>query len=428
MMPDRDATHAAAAVDNDTPAGPRPLWRNRAYMLLWGGQLVSDLGSGISGLAAPLLILALTNSPALAGVAGTVGAIAYLVFALPAGALIDRWDRKRVMMLCDAGRALSLVTIPIAAAIGRLTVWQLYATTAIESSLYVFFSIAQVAALPRVVPREQLADASAQNTGGSIAATILAPSVGGFLYQAAGRTVPFLADAVSYAASVLSLALIRVPFQEQRVARPRHLRAEIAEGVIWLWRQPLIRYMAFVISGLRGVGVGQALIIIVLARQQHASPAVIGLIFSIGSVGGVIGSLIAPYIQRRFSFGQVTITALWVEAALWPCLAFAPNPLLLGLVVAALSIMGPSANAVQLGYRLSLIPDHLQGRVNSAFRLLAHACEPIGAAGAGILLEKVGGTATALIFSAAVAGLAIVTTLNRQVRTANVSAQIEAAP
>ena len=236
MMPDRDATHAAAAVDNDTPAGPRPLWRNHAYMLLWGGQLVSDLGSGISGLAAPLLILALTNSPALAGVAGTVGAIAYLVFALPAGALIDRWDRKRVMMLCDAGRALSLVTIPIAAAIGRLTVWQLYATTAIESSLYVFFSIAQVAALPRVVPREQLADASAQNTGGSIAATILAPSVGGFLYQAAGRTVPFLADAVSYAASVLSLALIRVPFQEQRVARPRHLRAEIAEGVIWLWR------------------------------------------------------------------------------------------------------------------------------------------------------------------------------------------------
>jgi len=163
MMPDRDATHAAAAVDNDTPAGPRPLWRNRAYMLLWGGQLVSDLGSGISGLAAPLLILALTNSPALAGVAGTVGAIAYLVFALPAGALIDRWDRKRVMMLCDAGRALSLVTIPIAAAIGRLTVWQLYATTAIESSLYVFFSIAQVAALPRVVGRRQRAEHGGQH-------------------------------------------------------------------------------------------------------------------------------------------------------------------------------------------------------------------------------------------------------------------------
>lgn len=425
MRPEHDATQAAA-LDNATPA--RSLWRNRAYMLLWGGQLVSDLGSGISGLAAPLLILALTNSPVLAGVAGSVGAVAYLIVALPAGALIDRWDRKRVMMLCDAGRALSLVTIPIAAAVGRLTVWQLYATTAVESSLYVFFSIAQVAALPRVVPREQLADASAQNTGGNIAAAILAPSVGGFLYQAAGRTVPFLADALSYAASVLSLTLIRVPFQEQRTARPRHLRAEIAEGVAWLWRQPLIRYMAFLISGLRGVGVGQALVIIVLARHQHASPALIGLIFSIGSVGGVAGAFLAPFIQRRFSFGQVTITSLWVEALLWPCLALAPNPLLLGLVVAGMSVIGPSANAVQLGYRLSLIPDHLQGRVNSAFRLLAHACEPIGAAGTGVLLEKAGGAATALIFSAVVLGLAVVTTLNRQVRTADVSAHGAAAP
>jgi len=427
VIPDRDAAPATAAVDDDTPAGSRPLWRNRAYMLLWGGQLVSDLGGGVSGLAAPLLILALTNSPALAGVAGTVGALAYLIFALPAGALIDRWDRKRVMMLCDAGRALSLVTVPIAAALGRLTVWQLYATTAVESSLYVFFSIAQVAALPRVVPREQLAAASAQNTGGSVAATILAPSVGGFLYQAAGRTVPFLADAVSYAASVLSLALIRVPFQEQRTARPRRLRAEIAEGVAWLWRQPLIRYMAVLISGLRGVGAGQALVIIMLARHQHASPAVIGLIFSIGGVGGVAGAFLAPSIQRRFSFGQVTITALWVEALLWPCLALAPNPLLLGLVVAGLSVMGPAANAVQLGYRLSLIPDHLQGRVNSAFRLLAHACEPVGAAGTGILLEKAGGVATALIFSAVIVGLAVVTTLNGQVRTADVSAHGTAA-
>jgi len=427
MRPEHDAAQAAA-LDNATPARSRSLWRNRAYMLLWGGQLVSDLGSGISGLAAPLLILALTNSPALAGVAGSVGAVAYLIVALPAGALIDRWDRKRVMMLCDAGRALSLVTIPIAAALGRLTVWQLYATTAVESSLYVFFSIAQVAALPRVVPREQLADASAQNTGGTIAAAILAPSVGGFLYQAAGRTVPFLADALSYAASVLSLTLIRVPFQEQRTARPRHLRAEIAEGVAWLWRQPLIRYMAFLISGLRGVGVGQALVIIVLARHQHASPALIGLIFSIGSVGGVAGAFLAPFIQRRFSFGQVTITSLWVEALLWPCLALAPNPLLLGLVVAGMSVIGPSANAVQLGYRLSLIPDHLQGRVNSAFRLLAHACEPIGAAGTGVLLEKAGGVATALIFSAVVLGLAVVTTLNRQVRTADVSAHGAVAP
>jgi len=198
--------------------------------------------------------------------------------------------------------------------------------------------------------------------------------------------------------------------------------AEVAEGVAWLWRQPLIRYMAFLTSGVRGVAVGQTLIIIVLARHQHATPAVIGLIFSIGSIGGVAGALLAPSIHRRFTFGQVTIASLWAEALLWPCLALAPNPVTLGLVVAGMDIMGPSANAVQLGYRLSLIPDHLQGRVNSAFRLLAHACEPISAAGAGFLLETVGALPTVLTFSAVVVALALVTTLHAGVRTANMSA------
>jgi len=113
--------------DEATTTAKRPpsLWRNRDYMLLWSGQMVSSIGTEVSTLAFPLLILALTGSPATAGFAGALRALPYLVFSLPAGALIDRWDRKRVMILCDSGRALSMISIPIALAFGHLSILQI---------------------------------------------------------------------------------------------------------------------------------------------------------------------------------------------------------------------------------------------------------------------------------------------------------------
>ena len=121
-------------------------------MLLWGGQVVSTLGSAASSIIYPLLILELTNSPSAAGVATAMYSIPYLIFCLPVGALIDRWDRKRVMILCDIGRALTVFTVPIALWLDVLTVWQLYAAAFVEGSLFVFFNLAEVAALPRLVP------------------------------------------------------------------------------------------------------------------------------------------------------------------------------------------------------------------------------------------------------------------------------------
>jgi len=115
-----------ASGEEMTPKRPGPLWRNLDYMLLWGGQVVSNVGTQVSTLAFPLLILALTRSPAQAGLAGALRALPYLIFSLPAGALIDRWDRKRVMILCDIGRAISMASIPFALAIGRLTVLHLF--------------------------------------------------------------------------------------------------------------------------------------------------------------------------------------------------------------------------------------------------------------------------------------------------------------
>lgn len=393
------------------------LWHNRDYMLLWSGQLVSQLGSGVSQIAYPLLILALTHSPARAGVVGALYSVPYLLFSLPAGALVDRWNRKRVMIVCDAGRALALGSIPVAYAFGHLTLIQLYITALTEGTLFVFFNIAEAACLPRIVPGPQIPAASAQNEGGGIATQLIAPPLGGILYAVA-RSTPFAIDAVSYVASVISLSLIKTTFQgEQRVER-RSLRTEIMEGLFWLWRQKLIRFMAFLTGGLNLLGSGSFLPVIVLAQHQHASAPTIGLMFSIGSIGGLLGAWVAPRIQRKFGFGQVIVAAVWIMVLTYVLLAFAPNPILLGMVLGSSFIVVPIYNAVQFGYRLQIIPDSLQGRVNSAFRLFAFGFQPLGAALSGFSISAIGAQQTVLVFSAVGFGLAIITTANSRIRNA----------
>jgi predicted MFS family arabinose efflux permease len=397
---------------------PRSLWRNRDYMLLWGGQLVSSLGSGVSAIAFPLLVLALTHSPMQAGISGALAMVPYLLVSLPAGVLVDRWDRKRVMILCDSGRALALASIPVAALIGHVLIVQIYLVSLIEGTFFVFFSLAQTACLPRVVPREQLPTAGAQNEGGAVATGLVAPPLGGVLFQGISQTAPFLLDGISYVASVITLLFVKTQFQESRTATTRNLRAEMAEGVTWLWRNPLLRYMAFLTGGMNAAVAALSLTLIVLAKNQHADSGSIGLMFAVVSAGGVLGSLLAPRVQRRFRFGQVIITLFWAEALLWPLFAVAPNLLLLGMIAAGVYALGPVYNAVQFSYRLALIPDVLQGRVNSAFRLVAYGCHPLGIALSGVLIQGIGPVSTVLVFAAWVAVLAALTTLNPHVRHA----------
>jgi len=160
------------------------------------------------------------------------------------------------------------------------------------------------------------------------------------------------------------------------------------------------------------------LIVIVMAKQMGASDVQIGLIFSIGGIGGVVGSLVGGRIQRRFSFGQVIIAVIWVEALLFSLYPVAPSWFLLGLIAALSAMLGPIYNVVQFSYRLALIPGSLQGRVNSTFRLLAFGLNPVGAVLSGFLLERFGTLPTVVLFAACYFSLAALTSLNAHVRSA----------
>lgn len=402
-------------LDNDAPVVKSALGRD--YLLLWSGQIVSLLGTGVSQVVMPLLVYALTHSPVLTGLAGVCFGLPYLLFSLPVGALLDQWDRKRVLVMCGSGCALSMASIPLAAALGRLGVAQLFIVSAVEGTLFVFFNLAETACLPRVVAAGQLPGASARREGAFITADLVAPAVGAAL-QSIGRAVPFVAVAASYAAAAVAFRSIKTDLSPRRSAVPLRLRAEIAEGLRWLGARPLIRVMAGLDAGRYFVDFGSTPILIFLAKRLHAPDGTILLLFSCGGVGGILGSLLAPAIQRRFRFGSVLITLSWISALLWPLYAMAPSIAILGLIWAGIALCQPVYDTVLVSYRLPLIPDALQGRVNSVFRWVAFSLQALGAALAGVLIQAAGVVATVLVFSGCTLGLAVVTSANAHVREA----------
>jgi len=245
----------------------------------------------------------------------------------------------------------------------------------------------------------------------------LGPPLGGVLFSLQ-RILPFLSDAISYAVSVLSLLFIKTDFQKERIVAPRKLRVEIVEGLRWLWNQPLLRTMAFLNSGLSAIGFGTPLIVIVLAQQQHASPTFIGVIFAVGGISSILGAFLAPHIQRRFRFGQAIIGLWWLYALTLPLYALASSPLALGAVVAAFFLVDSNYNIVQFSYRLALIPDELQGRVNSSFRLISYGLRPVGIALTSVLIQAIGAIATVLVFGGCYVALALAATLSPHLRKA----------
>ncbi len=404
-----------SGLPRDTPA--IPLWRNRDFLLLLSGQAVSSIGTQVSQLAFPLLVLAITHSPAQTGLITAIRGLAYALFSLPAGALADRWDRKQVMVFCDMGRAIALGSIPLAFALGTLTIVQLYIVTLIEGTLFVFFQMAESTALPHIVAKEQIPTATGHNEVLFSSALLLGPSIGGVLYSISSM-VPFLGDAVSYSASVISLLFIKTKFQEERTKVPLNLWGEVKEGLVWLWHNPLIRFIAILTGGLTTPCVGYGLILIVLAQDMHASATTIGFIFAGGGAGSIVGALLASSLQRRFGFSRVIIGTTWFWALSWLLYAVAPNPLILGIVNGFSYSVVPVYMVVQYSYRLAIIPDHLQGRVNSVFRLIAFGSQPLGFALTGLLLQTIGPVMSILVLFIPQFILAIAVTFNKPLREA----------
>jgi MFS family permease len=401
--------------------GERPsLWRNREFVALWSGQIVSTLGARVSGAAMPLLVLATTGSPADAGLVGAAGTLPFLVASLPAGPLVDRWNRRTILLTSEIAACLALATVPLALWWGGLTVTHLAVVAFVQGLCAVFFGLAEQAALPKIVPAAVFPAAVAQNEARGRGAALAGPPLGGLLFGI-DRALPFVADAISYALASLGLLFIRSDLQNQRdetVTAPEPLWRSAATGLRWIWRHPLIRAAIVLIAVSNLVFQALTLVLVVLAQHHGATATSVGVMLGIYGGGGLVGALVAARLHRRLTPRAVIIGVNWIWAALLPLFALASDPLLLGAIGAATAFVGPLWNVVIITYVTVLVPDELLGRVHSAAMTLTAGVMPVASLAAGYLLTAVGPTGSIGVLSAVTLALAIAATLNPAVRNA----------
>ena len=377
------------------------LRRNRDFVLLWTAETVSELGTQVSQVAFPLLVLALTGSPAKAGVVGFANTLPVALLALPAGVLVDRVNRRAVMVACDAVRALGLAAIPIALAAGGLPYGVIVAVAALNGGAFVTAYVAERGVLRRIVTREQLPEAVARNESGWFAARIAGPALGGVLFGV-GHAVPFVADTISYGASAAAKLAIRADFR-----RLGESAGGATAGLRWIWGQPFIRACALLFAAANPLYTGVELLIVLLAKRHGASSAEVGVMLGIVAAGGLTGGLIAPALGRRLAPRMVLVGETVVVALVLPLMLVAHAAVLLGLIFAAGMLMTPVTNSIVVGYRVGLAPEELQGRVQAGATVISFSAGWAGPLAVGLLVEHAGETATVLVLCAGAALLAL---------------------
>jgi MFS family permease len=403
-------------VPADKPAAPLiPLRRNRDFQLLWGGQTISLLGSQTTRIAYPLLVLAMTGSPAKAGVAGFAAMLGYLLFPLPAGGLADRYDRKRIMITCDAIRLAAVGSIAVAGWAGHIGYPQVLVAGFTEGTATVFFSLAERAALPMLVHPAQRSVAVGQNEARNNLASLAGPPLGGALFGLS-RAAPFTADALSYVASLVTLPFIKTPMSPARAGgtRGRGLRRELGEGLAWTWRQPFLRYSALFAASVNVLLQVLTLGLIVLARNDGASPAETGVVVGCMGAGGLAGSFAAPWFTRNVAAGITITGCMWTWAVMLVLLTAIRDPLWLCPVVTVIGLVMPLWNVSVQTFRTRITPNELLGRTSSVAIQIAWGVIPL----AGFLLQALSPPAAIAAVAAGMAATAIAATAIAPVRDA----------
>lgn len=385
---------------------------------------MSSAGTSLTAIAYPLLVLALTHSPAKAGLVTFARLTPYALFALVAGVAADRWNRKRLMVVSDAVRAAAMGALGTVILTGNAELWAIVVVAFVEGTGSTFFSAAESGALRAVVPPAQLPAAVGVREARGSVVRLGGPPLGGALF-AVSRGVPFVADAASYAFSTLSLLAMRTPFQEPRDRRTASLRAQVTEGFRFLWTHPFLRTAAF----LYGVGnflvPAMLLVLIVVGRRQGLSGAEIGALTAGLGAGTLVGSLASPWLRKTFSVRTILLLELWTWLGGWAFVIW-PNAYALAAALTLFGLAAPVTDSVVIGYRLAMTPDRLVGRVESVRSNISLLVAPLGPLAAGLLLESTNARVTVALLASAGLGLALWGTLSPSIRGAPSLAELSA--
>ena len=406
-----------ARADEAADTGPAPgLWRNRDFNLLWTGQCLSDLGGAMVELALPLLVLQQTGSPARAGLVGTAGLVTTLVCRLPAGVLADRLDRRRLMIACDVLRLAGYALLGWAVATGTASLPVIVAVVVAGAAATAVFSTAEHASVRNLVGPDQLTTAVARNEARTYGVSLAGPPLGGLLFGL-GRALPFLGNALSYLLSLLAVSRIRRPLQEARPRAAPAGHASATQGLRFLLGHPFLRTLLVIAAPLNMAFTGMIFAMTLALRRAGVQPFLVGLAGTVFALGGLLGALAAPALQRRLRLPVLIRLLCWATAALMAVSTLLAGTVLAAVPLAAAVFLGPTANAALFAHQAAVTPDHLQGRVVSGVLLAAGSAAALAPALAGALLARFSPAPAMLLFPVLVTAAAVTATLGKDLRS-----------
>ena len=365
------------------------------FRQLWIGDTASQLGAALGSLAIPYLaVTALRATPFQMGLLATLSGLGFLLIGLPAGALIDRRRKRTVMIAADVGRALLLGTLPVAWWLGVLGLPQVLVVATAVGMLTVFFDVSYQSYLPFLVADDQVVDGNAKLQASQSVSAAVGPAVGGLLLRVIGPPLVVLANAAGYLLSALFLGRIRHREVPPPVADRRPLPTEIAEGLRFVVRHPLLRRLIACTSIGNFTGTaGASLGVLYMLRDLHLSAFTIGVIDSAAAVGGLAGALVARKLSDAVGEGPSIILTAAGTVAFTFCNPLASVlPAVLTLIVGGVLLFGATVayNIATVSFRQRLCPPELLGRMNASARFLVWGTVPLGAMTGGLLGTHLG--------------------------------------
>jgi MFS family permease len=381
------------------------LWRHPNFLKLWVGETVSLLGSQVTFLAVPLTAaMTLNATPLQMGTLGTMQYLPWLLVGLLAGVWVDRLRRRKVMVVADLGRTVLLGLIPLAALTGILRMEHLYIVGFLVGIMNVFFDVAYAAYLPTLVPRDRLVEANSKLQVSASIAEISGPGLAGGLVQLVTAPLAIIVDALSFLVSALSLTWIGTPETKPAPADDsRNITAEIRQGLSLVFSNPILR--AFALASVTTnffVDVHLAVFVLYATRELEVSPVILGSIYAVGSIGGLLGSLFTERLVKRLGLGRVIVGAqiLVTLAVLAIPLSGRQFSIAVPLIYIAEALWGFAVvvyvvNTVSL--RQVITPNQFQGRVTASLRCVTWGVAPLGFLLGGVLGETIGLQATLLV-------------------------------
>ncbi len=399
------------------------LWRHRDFTRLWFSETVSSFGSNFSTYALPVLAYSLLNAGAFGvGLLTALAILPYPLLGLFVGVWVDRFRKKKIMVICNLGRMASLMTIPLAAVFGVLALDQLYVIALVNGVFSVFFDISYQAYLPILIERKDLIEGNQKLQLSASGATVVGPSIAGGAFQAltdvispkiVGAALTCAADAVGYLAAAVALLDIRTP-EPRKVPRPGDPQpdffGEMREGIHIVLGNPLLTRIAgcTATSNLGSYIVGPAILAFVFGRL-HYSYFEWGLLGTIGAAGFLVGALVAKRFTTALGFGRGLAVSVSMAglAVLYPLASYG-SPFLLPAVVAfVIGTSSPIYNISQVSLRQAITPDRLQGRMNATMRVIVWGTIPVGAIIGGTLASLPSfGVVSTMVLGGIIAALA----------------------